>query len=180
MGAYLGEEALELGIRVKTSSFIRNNTNSIPAKAKVNGGYVNSALAKMEALEAGYDEAVLLDANGFVAEGSGENIFWVRQNVIFTTPTPAVLAGITRDSVMTIARDLGYQVQETYTTRDELYTADEVWLCGTAAEITPVREVDGRRIGAGKCGPITKHLQKKFFSIVRGDDPAYNNWLAYV
>ncbi|WP_300785794.1 branched-chain amino acid transaminase [uncultured Desulfovibrio sp.] len=175
-GAYLGPEALEMGIRAKTSSFARMHVNTLMSKAKAAGNYVNSILAKVEAKEEGYDEAVMLDTNGFVSEASGENIFIVRDGIIKTTPWTSILGGITRDAVMTLARDLGYRVEEQQFTRDELYIADEAFFTGTAAELTPIREVDHRTIGAGKAGPVTKHLQKEFFAIVKGENPKYAGW----
>ncbi len=179
-GAYLGEEALNMGIRAKVSSWSRNYLNSLPAKGKINGGYVNSILAKLEALQCGYEEAIFLDADGYVAEGSGENIFWAKDNVIYTTPLPTVLRGITRASIMELAQDMGYKVVEKRAARDELYLADEVWFCGTAAEITPVREIDGHTIGQGERGPIAKALQEKFFAVVQGKEPMYEKWLTRV
>ena len=175
-GAYLGPEALEMGIRAKTRSFARMHVNTLMSKAKAAGNYVNSILAKVEAKEEGYDEAVMLDTNGFVSEASGENIFIVRDGIIKTTPWTSILGGITRDAVMTVARDLGYRVEEQQFTRDELYIADEAFFTGTAAELTPIREVDRRVIGAGKAGPVTKHLQKEFFAVVKGENPKYAGW----
>ncbi len=176
-GAYLGEEALQKGIRVKTSSFCRMHVNTMMTKAKACGNYVNSVLAKTEAVADGYDEALMLDTQGFVSEASGENIFIVKNDVIKTTPLTSVLAGITRDSIMTMARELGYEVQEQLFTRDELYVADEAFFSGTAAEITPIREVDHRTIGEGHAGPITQLLQKEFFRIATGGNPDYAAWL---
>lgn len=175
--AYLGAEALENGIRVKTSSFARHHVNAMMTKAKAAGNYVNSVLAKMEAKADGYDEALMLDVNGFVSEATGENIFIVRNGVIKTTPLTSILGGITRDALMTVARDLGYQVLEQQFTRDELYIADEAFFTGTAAELTPIREVDNRTIGEGKRGPLTQHLQEEYFKIVKGQNPKYENWL---
>lgn len=180
MGVYLGEEALDLGIRAKISSWTRNYLNSFPLKGKINGGYVNSILAKMEALRCGYEEAIFLDADGYVAEGSGENIFWAKDNVVYTTPLPTVLKGITRATIMELAQEMGYQVVEKRVARDELCLADEVWFCGTAAEVTPVREIDGCVIGRGQRGPIAKALQDKFFAVVHGEEPAYESWLTRV
>jgi branched-chain amino acid aminotransferase len=179
-GAYLGEEGLAKGIRAKVTSWVRNHISSFPAKGKINGGYVNSILAKVDAIKSGYDEAIFLDADGYVAEGSGENIFWAKDGVIYTTPLPTVLRGITRASLIELARDMGYQVVETKAARDELYLADEVWFCGTAAEITPVREIDGYVIGNGCRGPIVEALQKRFFAVVHGEVPKYEKWLARV
>jgi len=179
-GAYLGEEALAKGIRAKIASWARNYISSFPAKGKINGAYVNSILAKIEALKCGYDEAIFLDTDGYVAEGSGENIFWAKDNVIYTTPLPTVLRGITRASIIELAKDMGYEVVVAKAARDELYLADEVWFCGTAAEITPVREIDGHIIGEGHRGPIVKALQDRFFAVVHGKDPKYEKWLARV
>ena len=176
-GAYLGAEALENGIRVKTSSFARSHVNTSMSKAKAAGNYINSILAKVEAKEDGYDEAVMLDTNGYVSEATGENIFIVRDGVIKTTPWTSILGGLTRDSVMKLARDLGYTVEEQQFTRDEFYIADEAFFTGTAAEITPIRELDHRQIGVGHAGPVTKHLQKEYFAIVKGENPKYEGWL---
>ena len=176
-GAYLGAEALEKGIRVKTSSFARSHVNTSMSKAKAAGNYINSILAKVEAKDDGYDEAVMLDTNGFVSEATGENIFIVRNGVIKTTPWTSILGGLTRDSVMALAKDLGYTVEEQQFTRDEFYIADEAFFTGTAAEITPIRELDHRQIGVGHAGPVTKHLQKEFFKIVKGENPKYEGWL---
>lgn len=176
-GAYLGAEALEKGIRIKTSSFTRHHVNSMMSKAKAAGNYVNSVLAKVEAKQDGYDEALMLDTSGYVSEATGENIFIVRDNIIKTTPLTSILDGITRDAVITVARDLGYDVQEQLFTRDEVYIADEAFFTGTAAEITPIRELDGRCIGAGKAGPVAKALQTAFFDIVAGRTPQYRHWL---
>ncbi|MGD8351975.1 MAG: branched-chain amino acid transaminase [Nitrospirota bacterium] len=179
-GAYLGEEGLERGIRVKTSSFVRTHVNTNMTRAKVCGYYVNSQLAKREALMCGYDEALLLDADGYVSEGSGENIFVVRDGKLKTTPPTSILEGITRDSILTIAGDEGIAVKEERFTRDEIYISDEAFFTGTAAEITPVRELDGRTIGAGKRGPVTEKLQGAFFDTVKGKDPKYGGWLTYL
>jgi branched-chain amino acid aminotransferase len=187
-GAYLGDEGLKHGIRCKVSSFTRGGANAHMAKGKICGQYVNSVLAKREVMKAGYDEAVLLDGNGLVCEASGENIFIVQNGKLRTPPlTSAILAGITRDTVLTIARDLGVIVEETAFARDELYTADEVFLSGTAAEITPVREIDDRAIGSGRSpapGPITRRLQEAFFEAVKGkagvDKARYPEWLTHV
>jgi len=176
-GAYLGEEGLSKGIRAKVSSFNRHHVNAAMSKGKVNGYYVNSVLAKWEVKKAGYDEAVLLDTEGYVAEGSGENIFIVRDGVLITTPLTSILPGITRDAVLTIARKLKIPVKETRFTRDEMYIADEMFFTGTAAEITPVREVDDRMVGVGKPGPVTNRIQKAFFDIVRGKDRTFARWL---
>jgi len=179
-GAYLGEEGLKNGIRVKISSFIRNHVNSNLSRGKVCGYYVNSQLAKMEAISCGCDEAILLDTEGYVSEGSGENIFIVRKGILKTTPLTSILEGITRDTVIKIAKDSGIEVKEERFTRDELYIADEAFFTGTAAEITPVREVDGRTIGNGKRGPVTKKLQNLFFDIVLGKNKKYLHWLDFV
>ena len=179
-GAYLGDEGLENGIRVKTASFTRQHVNISMTKAKVCGNYTNSILGKVEAIGDGYDEALLLDAAGHVAEGSGENIFIVRRGALATTPRSAILEGITRDAVLTLAADLGIAAREELFTRDQLYAADEAFFTGTAAEITPIREVDRRAIGAGARGPVTKAVQEAFFSAVRGENPKYRSWLTPV
>lgn len=176
-GAYLGPEALENGISIKTSTFTRSHVNANMAKAKASGNYINSILAKIEAKEEGFDEAIMLDANGLVAEATGENIFIVRDGILKTPPLTSVLGGITRDSIITLARDLGYEIREEFFTRDEIYIADEAFLCGTAAEITPIRELDHRIIGEGHRGPVTKRLQEAFFSAARGENPRYAHWL---
>ena len=178
-GAYLGDEGVTHGVRMKISSWRRHDPNIIPPAAKGTGQYINSQLAKVEAIKAGYDEAILLNPQGFVAEASGENIFIVREGEIITPPLAAgALIGITRDSVMKIARDLGIGVHEAELVRTDLYTADEVFVCGTAAEITPVREVDDRVIG--EPGPLTKKVQEIFHSAVRGDLEQYSSWLEHV
>jgi branched-chain amino acid aminotransferase len=179
-GAYLGDEGLKNGIRVKTSSFIRNHVNANMTRGKVCGYYVNSQLAKKEAIACGYDEALLLDTEGYIAEGSGENIFIVRNGILKTTPLTSILEGITRDSIIEIAKDEGMEVKEERFTRDEVYIADEAFFTGTAAEITPIRELDGRVIGRGKPGRITKKLQSIFFDIVKGKNKKYNSWLTPV
>ncbi|MBI4688037.1 MAG: branched-chain amino acid transaminase [Nitrospirae bacterium] len=179
-GAYLGDEGLRNGIRLKVSSFTRHHVNVSMTKSKTCGDYVNSILAKREAVSSGYDEALLLDTQGYVAEGSGANIFIVRNGVLKTPPITSVLEGITRNSIIEIAEKHKISVREANFTRDELYIADEAFLTGTAAEITPVREVDGRVIGEGKPGTITKKLQEKFFKIVRGEDKIYKSWLTYI
>jgi len=176
-GAYLGAEGLKNGIRIKTSSYSRHHVNVMMTKAKICGNYVNSVLAKKEAVQDGYDEALMLDTDGYVAEASGENIFIVRDGWIKTTPLTSILPGITRASVIELARDQGIPVAEQRFTRDELYTADEAFFTGTAAEITPIREADNRSIGAGKPGPITLDLQERFFAVVRGKNPKYKEWL---
>jgi branched-chain amino acid aminotransferase len=179
-GSYLGEEGMKNGIRVKISSFTRPNVNSTMVRAKASANYANSLLAKREALKDGYDEAVLLDTEGYVAEGSGENVFMVRKGVIKTPPLTAILDGITRETVMQIAAERGMRLVEERFTRDELYIADEAFFTGTAAEITPIREVDNRIIGTGKRGPITTELQSLFFDIVHGRDGRHGNWLTAV
>jgi branched-chain amino acid aminotransferase len=179
-GKYLGEEGMERGIRCRVSSFTRHHVNAKMQKGKTCGDYVNSILAKREALLDGYDEAILLDTTGLVAEASGENLFVVRDGEIKTPPLANVLEGITRSSVIEIARDKGMTVSEVPITRDELYVADEVFLTGTAAEVTPVREVDHRQVGAGRRGPVTKALQDGFFDAVAGRNPKYERWLSYV
>jgi branched-chain amino acid aminotransferase len=176
-GAYLGEEGLERGIRAKISSYTRHHVNVSMTKAKVCGYYVNSILAKREVMADGYDEAIMLDTEGFVAEASGENVFMVRSGRLCTPPLTCILPGITRDTVVRIARDKGIPLEERRFTRDELYTADEVFLTGTAAEVTPIREVDNRTVGAGRRGPITHVVQDAFFDIVKGKDPKYREWL---
>jgi len=179
-GAYLGEEGLTKGIRAKISSFTRHHPNVMMTKAKVCGNYANSQLAKAEAIENGYDEAIMLDPWGNVAEGTGENIFIVRRGELKTPPLTAILEGITRDSVIELARTMGVGLREEAFSRDELYAADEAFFTGTAAEITPIREVDGRTIGPGKPGHVTTKLQQSFFDVVTGRDPTHEHWLTYV
>jgi branched-chain amino acid aminotransferase len=179
-GAYLGEEALQQGTRVKTSSYARHHVNVMMTKAKICGNYVNSILAKREAVRGGYDEALMLDTDGYVSEATGENIFLVRNGLIKTPPLTSILAGITRASVMTIIKDKGMQVAEQRFTRDELYAADEVFFTGTAAEVTPVREIDDRRIGVGRPGPITKKIQTTFFQAAHGELDQYKDWISYL
>jgi branched-chain amino acid aminotransferase len=179
-GKYLGEEGMQRGIRAKISTFSRHFVNSKMTKGKTCGDYVNSILAKREALLDGYDEAILLDSTGLVSEASGENIFLVRDGVIATPTLNSVLGGITRGTVIELARDKGIPVEERAITRDELYTADEVFLTGTAAELTPIREIDRRTIGAGSRGPIAATLQKAFFDVVSGREAKYERWLTYV
>lgn len=179
-GSYLGEEGLEKGIRAKVSTFTRHHVNAAMARAKISGHYVNSILAKREVKADGYDEAILLDADGFVAEGTGENVFIVRRGRLITPPLTSVLEGITRNSVMQLARERNIPVAEERFTRDAMYVADEVFLTGTAAELTPVREIDGRTIGTGRPGSVTTSLQKAFFEIVRGEDKAHASWLTPV
>lgn len=178
-GAYLGEESLHHGVRVKVSSFQRNNPNSIPPAAKACGQYLNSILAKIEVVAAGYDEAIILNQHGFVADGSGENLFIVRDGTLITPPLWAgALGGITRDSVIRIAADLRIPVMEDNLTRTDLYTADEVFFTGSAAEIVPIHEVDDREVGDP--GPITRKVQEIFFAAVKGEEPAYEKWLELV
>jgi len=179
-GVYLGEGALTNGVRVKISSYTGHHSNVNMTKAKVCGNYANSQLAKMEAIQHGYNEAVMLDPDGYVAQGSGENIFIVRNGVIKTPPLTSILEGITRDSVITLAKDMGIPVREELFPRDELYIADEAFFCGTAAEITPIREVDNRIIGDGRPGEITRKLQEAFFSVVQGRNEKYLHWLYFI
>lgn len=179
-GAYLGEEGLTHGIRIRTSSFVRHHINAAMCRAKANGHYINSMLALNEALRDGYDEALLLDTQGFVAEGSGENIFIVKDGELLTPDLSSALDGITRNTIIQLARDEGIRVREKRITRDEVYIADEAFFTGTAAEVTPIREVDGRPIGSGTRGPITKRLQERFFDVVYGRDEAYMHWLTPV
>jgi len=180
-GAYLGEEGMKRGIRVKTSSYTRHHVNITMTQAKAVSNYSNSILANMEALDDGYDEALLLDASGFVSEGAGENIFIVRKGVLYTPDLSAgALAGITRSTVFAICADLGLKLVEKRITRDEVYIADEAFFSGTAAEITPIRELDRVEIGSGSRGPITEKIQNAFFDIVNGRNPKYAEWLSAV
>ncbi len=179
-GSYLGEEGLEKGIRIKTSSFTRHHVNITMCKAKSNGNYINSMLALQEAIRDGYDEALLLDVDGFVAEGSGENIFIVRDGLIYTPDLTSALEGITRDTIFALARDNGLEIREKRITRDEVYIADEAFFTGSAAEVTPIRELDGRAIGSGTRGPITEMLQGQYFDLVHGRLGRYGEWLDYV
>ena len=179
-GAYLGEEGMAKGIRVKTSSFTRHHVNVSMVRAKASGYYINSILANQEALTDGYDEALLLDTDGYVSEGSGENVFIVRNCKLYTPDLASCLDGITRDAVLTMARDLGIAVIEKRITRDEMYCSDEAFFTGTAAEVTPIRELDNRQIGAGQRGPITEKLQALFFDVVAGRAPQYKHWLTLV
>jgi len=179
-GAYLGDEGMRRGIRVKTSSFQRFHPNTLLTKAKATGHYVNSILAAREARTSGYDEALLLDVDGYVSEASGENVFIVSGGVVKTTPLPTVLGGITRQAVLTLLADLGIPVREERFTRDEIYLADEAFFTGTAAEVTPIRELDDRRIGSGSPGELTQRLQALFFAVVRGREERYRSWLAYL
>jgi len=179
-GAYLGEEGMEKGIRVKTSSYSRHHVNVNMARAKFAGTYANSILANMEATEDGYDEALLLDVDGFVAEGAGENLFVIKDGVIYEPEIASALMGITRNTVITLAAELGYQVIAKRLTRDDIYIADEAFFTGTAAEVTPIRELDNRTIGAGSRGPITQKIQSLFFDVVNGKVPAHKDWLSYI
>ncbi len=179
-GAYLGDENLRNGIRIRTSSFTRHHVNITMCKAKANGNYMNSMLALQEALTDGYDEALLLDVDGFVAEGSGENIFIIRNGTIFTPDLTSALEGITRDTIFTLAAELGYTIKEKRITRDEVYTADEAFFTGSAAEVTPIRELDNRQIGNGGRGPITEKLQTMYFDQVHGRRELYPQWQTLV
>ncbi|MFT4636071.1 MAG: branched-chain amino acid aminotransferase [Arenicella sp.] len=180
-GTYLGDEALEKGIRVKTSSFNRHHVNSTMSKAKTNGHYTNSIMALQEAENAGYDEALMLDTNGYVAEGSGENIFIVRRGKVFTPSLTSALEGITRDTIAELLRDdMGMEIVEKQITRDEVYTADEAFFTGTAAEVTPINSLDDRIIGDGKRGAVTKEIQTRYFDVVNGRNPDRLSWLTLV
>ena len=179
-GAYLGEENMNNGIRVKTSSFTRHHVNVTMCRAKANGNYMNSMLALNEALTDGYDEALLLDVDGFVAEGSGENFFLVRDGMLYTPDLTSALEGITRDTIFALAKDNGYTIREKRITRDEVYVADEAFFTGSAAEVTPIRELDGRTIGNGTRGPVTETLQSQYFDLVHGRLGRYGEWLDYV
>ena len=179
-GAYLGAENMENGIRIKTSSFTRHHVNITMCKAKANGNYMNSMLALREAIEDGYDEALLLDAEGYVAEGSGENFFLIKEGVIYTPDLTSALNGITRKTIIQLVADLGLELREKRITRDEVYIADEAFFTGTAAEVTPIRELDRRTIGSGTRGPITQKLQALYFDVVHGRVEKYQDWLTYV
>jgi branched-chain amino acid aminotransferase len=181
-GAYLGDKGIREGIRAKVSSFTRMHVNVNMVRGKISGQYVNSILAKREAVMAGYDEAILLDISGFVAEASGENIFLVNKKGVIKTPplSSPILDGLTRDTVIRLLKDSGREVDEVTFTRDAMYIAEEVFFCGTAAEITPVREVDNRQVGAGKPGEVCRYVQDTYFKVVRGDEPRYAHWLTYV
>jgi branched-chain amino acid aminotransferase len=179
-GAYLGDDGINKGIRVKTSSYSRHHVNVSLVRAKASGYYINSILANQEVTAHGYDEALLLDTDGYVSEGSGENVFIVRDGVIYTPDLASCLAGITRDAIMKIANDLNIEVREKRITRDEMYCADEAFFTGTAAEVTPIRELDDRQIGNGGRGPITEKIQNVFFDIVKGKNDKYHSWLTYV
>lgn len=180
-GAYLGEDAIENGVKVQISSWRKHHSSQIPTGAKINGAYVNSLLATNEAEEHGYDEAILLDKDGNVAEGCGENLFIVKDGEIYTPdPSSSILEGITRSSVIEIAEDLGYNIKEKNISRGEIYTADELFFTGTAAEVAPIRKVDERIIGNGERGPITKEIQDVFFDVVEGKRQEYKDWLDYI
>lgn len=179
-GAYLGDEAAQKGARLKVSSYARYGVNTVMTKAKVSGNYVTSVLAKREAVALGFDEALMLDTEGYIAEGSGENVFMVRNGRIKTTPLTSILPGITRETVIQVARDFGYEVVEQRFSRDELYVADEAFFTGTAVEVTAIREVDWRQIGEGKPGPITTKIRSTFNDVIRGKNKKYESWLTYV
>jgi len=179
-GTYLGADGIEKGIRIKTSSFTRHHVNISMCKAKANGQYINSMLALQEALNDGYDEALLLDTEGFVAEGSGENIFIVRNGILYTPELTSALEGITRDTIFQLAKDEGLEIREKRITRDEVYVADEAFFTGTAAEVTPIRELDNRPIGNGSRGPITEKLQTLYFDQVHGRRKEYPEWLSHI
>jgi branched-chain amino acid aminotransferase len=179
-GAYLGEEGMQRGIRIKTSSFTRHHVNITMVRAKASGNYMNSILANNEALTDGYDEAMLLDPEGYVCEGAGENIFIVKNGKLYTPDLTSCLEGITRATVIQLAGEMGIEVVEKRITRDEVYCADEAFFTGTAAEVTPIRELDNRQIGAGHRGPVTKALQEKYFDVVNGRSAAHADWLAFV
>jgi branched-chain amino acid aminotransferase len=179
-GAYLGEEALAKGIRAIISSWQRSHINSTSAKAKICGNYINSIFANMEAVESGVEEAILLDSNGYVAEGPGENVFWVNDGVIFTPPLTSVLEGITRKTIIKIAKDMNFEVKEEFIARDVLYLADEAFFAGSAAELTPIREIDHYTIGSGERGPISKKIQEKLFNVFKGKEKQYIDWLEFV
>lgn len=179
-GSYLGKDGMERGIRIKTSSYTRHHVNITMCKAKANGNYINSMLALREALDDGYDEALLLDNEGYVAEGSGENFFLVKDGIIYTPDLTSALDGITRKTLLRLANDLGIEIREKRITRDEVYIADEAFFSGTAAEVTPIRELDRRPIGSGSRGPVTEKLQSLYFDIVHGRNEAYMDWLTLV
>lgn len=179
-GAYLGKEGLEKGIKVRTSSYTRHHVNIMMCKAKATGNYVNSMLALSEALASGCDEALLLDPEGYVAEGSGENFFLIRNDVLYTPQLTSCLEGVTRATIITFAQDIGMKVEERSITRDEVYVADECFFTGTAAEVTPIREVDGRKIGSGTRGPLTEKLQTLYFDQVYGKKVSHPEWMTYV
>jgi branched-chain amino acid aminotransferase len=177
---YLGPEALERGIRANVASFTRHHPNVMMTKAKITGNYANSVLAKTESVRLGFDKAILLDPQGYVAECTGENLFLVRGGKIYMPPTADILEGITRDSLITLARDLGYEVVEQPISRDQLYVSDEVFVCGTAAECIALREIDFRTIGEGRMGPVTREVQQAFRAAIHGEHPRSAEWLDYV
>jgi branched-chain amino acid aminotransferase len=179
-GAYLGEEGLERGIRVKVSSYTRHHVNISMVRAKASGHYINSILANNEVTNEGYDEAMLLDPEGYVAEGAGENLFIVKKGKLYTPDLTSCLEGITRATVLQIAGELGLSVQEKRITRDEVYCCDEAFFTGTAAEVTPIRELDGRQIGIGRRGPVTAEIQARYFDVVNGRSAEHDGWLAYI
>jgi branched-chain amino acid aminotransferase len=178
--AYLGDAALENGVRANVSSFTRHHPNVMMTKAKVTGNYANSVLAKTESVRLGFDEAIMLDPQGYVAECTGENLFVVRHGQLYTTPVATILEGITRDALLVIARDLGYSVIDQPISRDQLYVADEVFVCGTAAEVIALREIDFRKVGEGRMGPVTRRMQRAFHDAIHGRDPKYAEWLTPV
>lgn len=180
MGAYLGKEQIENGLKANVASFTRHHPNVSMTKAKVTGNYANSILAKTESIRLGFEEAIMLDPSGYVAECTGENVFLVRKGALYSPITADTLEGITRDSLITLIKELGYTVSETMIGRDQLYIADEVFMCGTAAELTPVSEIDGRKIGSGKMGPITRKIQAEFHKVVKGEHHLSEKWLDYV
>ncbi|MFM8797525.1 MAG: branched-chain amino acid transaminase [Fluviibacter sp.] len=179
-GAYLGEDGLKKGIRVKTSSYTRHHVNVSMVRAKASGHYVNSILANNEAVADGYDEALLLDTEGYVSEGAGENLFIIKNGKVYTPELSSCLEGITRDSVVTLAREMGISVQEKRITRDEVYCSDEAFFTGTAAEVTPIRELDNRKIGIGSRGPVTERIQSAYFDAVNGRSPKHEDWLSFI
>ncbi|MDX1386999.1 MAG: branched-chain amino acid transaminase [bacterium] len=179
-GTYLGDEGVKNGIRAKVSSYTRHHVNIAMTKSKAVANYLNSILAKREAVLAGYDETVMLDVHGHVAEASGENLFFAKKGIVYTPPTTSALQGLTRETVITLLKEEGVEVREKFFSRDELYVADECFLTGTAAEITPLRELDDRKIGNGKPGPITQKVQERYFKLVKGGDPKHGEWLDYL
>lgn len=179
-GTYLGEEGVKNGIRAKVSSYTRHHVNITMTKSKAVANYLNSILAKREAVLAGYDETIMLDDKGYVAEASGENIFFMKNGSVYTPPTTSALQGITRDTVLKLLQEEGYPCQEKFFPRDELYVADEIFLTGTAAEITPIRELDNRKIGNGKPGPLTEKIKERYHKLVRGEDAKHKEWLSFL
>ena len=179
-GTYLGDEAIEKGAKLVTSSWARSPGNVLPTKSKAGGNYINSSLAKADAISAGFDEAIMLDKEGYVSEGSGENIFFIKGKKLYAIAHSVTLTGITRDSIFHVARDMGLEVQEVMATRDELYTADEVFMTGTAAEVSPISSIDFREIGTGRAGDITREIRGRYMDIVTGKNPKYDHWLTYV